>query len=441
MAGRIERYTDHDGNSSDGSDFQAKASSLLNSRKFDLNEEATGTEEADSSINNGVLHDEDLKEKNVEEKVLYSGTKSTSSVRPYVRSKMPRLRWTPDLHLAFVHAVERLGGQERATPKLVQQLMDVKGLSIAHVKSHLQMYRSKKLDESGQGNFAMECRSHFFPPTLSKHPCDSNANPSRYHPPWSSSPLWSKGFGIDKGDHVIDTVNILQKGINKRTSSQIFDLRDAIITRTVPPLRPSQFLEEKKWPPRENIIGNHRITSRRTSQLMNFSRGHNNVNAHDHVDMFAQTKANITSTNYPFQLNTCTDPFLASLSQLEVHGIRAKQCTNSEVKHEAQESLKEKKWLPDLQLSLGHINCDGVTEINDSQENKAAETETMLSLSLSTTSSRQQDVECCSDKRRKETNMSSQNEKWDFHTIKVSCSGSGGATYRPSTLGSGDHGN
>ncbi|KAG1335255.1 two-component response regulator ARR10 [Cocos nucifera] len=64
---------------------------------------------------------------------------------------MPRLRWTPDLHLSFVHAVERLG----ATPKLVLQMMNVRGLSIAHVKSHLQMYRSKKLDDSGQEKSGM----------------------------------------------------------------------------------------------------------------------------------------------------------------------------------------------------------------------------------------------------------------------------------------------
>ncbi|KAG0487962.1 hypothetical protein HPP92_006773 [Vanilla planifolia] len=77
-------------------------------------------------------------------------TLSSGSVRPYNRSKTPRLRWTPDLHTSFIRAVERLGGQDRATPKLVLQMMNVRGLSIAHVKSHLQMYRSKKIDDSGQ---------------------------------------------------------------------------------------------------------------------------------------------------------------------------------------------------------------------------------------------------------------------------------------------------
>ncbi|KAI3440162.1 HTH myb-type domain-containing protein, partial [Psidium guajava] len=74
-----------------------------------------------------------------------------SGVRPYVRSRRPRLRWTPDLHQCFMHAVEQLGGEDIATPKMVLEMMRVKGLTITHVKSHLQMYRSVKHEQTMQG--------------------------------------------------------------------------------------------------------------------------------------------------------------------------------------------------------------------------------------------------------------------------------------------------
>ncbi|GLT65389.1 hypothetical protein SLA2020_378250 [Shorea laevis] len=82
-------------------------------------------------------------------------------------SNKKRIKWTQDLHEQFVKTVDHLGGAEKATPKAILKLMNSNLLTILHVKSHLQKYRtSRYIPESLQEKSERRTRANGIPDQL-----------------------------------------------------------------------------------------------------------------------------------------------------------------------------------------------------------------------------------------------------------------------------------
>ncbi|KAJ1292474.1 hypothetical protein BS78_02G394200 [Paspalum vaginatum] len=90
----------------------------------------------------------------------------------------PRLKWTAELHERFVDAVHQLGGPDKATPKTIMRLMGIPGLTLYHLKSHLQKYRlSKNLQtqaNSANAKNVLGCR------TGTDKACEGSASPASH---------------------------------------------------------------------------------------------------------------------------------------------------------------------------------------------------------------------------------------------------------------------
>ncbi|KAI4343306.1 hypothetical protein MLD38_027828 [Melastoma candidum] len=124
------------------------------------------------------------------------------------RDPKTRLRWTADLHDRFVDAVTKLGGPDKATPKSVLRLMGLKGLTLYHLKSHLQKYRLGQQQARKQNGEEREKRDHHFGRSL-------------YVQYASSGMATSSLTGIRSGENQIEEALKYQIEVQKRLEEQL----------------------------------------------------------------------------------------------------------------------------------------------------------------------------------------------------------------------------
>ncbi|KAL9266547.1 Myb family transcription factor IPN2-like protein [Drosera capensis] len=121
----------------------------------------------------------------------------------------PRLRWTGVLHERFVDAVTQLGGPDKATPKTIMRVMRVKGLTLYHLKSHLQKFRLGK--QPHKPDFNDHHHHHSSMKDGSGLELDRNAA--------SSSSIM--GRGMDNNNVIITDAIKMQMEVNRRLQEQL----------------------------------------------------------------------------------------------------------------------------------------------------------------------------------------------------------------------------
>ncbi|KAL0443112.1 UNVERIFIED_CONTAM: Myb family transcription factor IPN2 [Sesamum latifolium] len=119
----------------------------------------------------------------------------------------PRLRWTVELHERFVDAVTQLGRPDKATPKTIMRVMGVKGLTLYHLKSHLQKFRLGKQPHKDFNDHSMKDGERASSLELQRN----NA---------SSSGILGRSMNDGSNVHITDAIR-MQMEVNRRLHEQL----------------------------------------------------------------------------------------------------------------------------------------------------------------------------------------------------------------------------